>query len=65
MRWPPPQVLPDGVVPQQRDLVAVLDGRQSEEVPTDLVEIAEQIVCACAEMDCGIEPWERGLGKLC
>jgi hypothetical protein len=41
------------------------DGRQSEQVPTDLVEIAEQIVCACAEMDCGIEPWERGLGKLC
>ena len=30
------------------------DGRQSEQVPTDLVEIAEQIVCACAEMDCGI-----------
>jgi len=59
VRWPPPQVLPDGVVPQQRDLVAVLDGRQSEEVPTDLVEIAEQIVCACAEMDCGIEPWAR------
>jgi hypothetical protein len=41
------------------------DGRQSEQVPTDLVEIAEQIVCACAEMDRGIEPWERGLGKLC
>ena len=40
-------------------------GRQSEQVPTDLVEIAEQIVCACAEMDRGIEPWERGLGKLC
>jgi hypothetical protein len=25
-------------------------------VPTDLVEIAEQIVCACAEMDRGIVP---------
>jgi hypothetical protein len=41
------------------------DGRQSEQVPTDLVETAEQIVCACAEMDCGIEPWHRGLGRLC
>jgi len=41
------------------------DGRQSERVPTDLVEITEQIVCACAEMDCGIELWDRGLGKLC
>lgn len=30
------------------------DGRPSEQVPTDLVEIAEQIVCACAEMDRGI-----------
>ena len=40
------------------------DGRQSERVPTDLVEIAEQIVCACAEMDRGIEPWEHGLGRL-
>jgi hypothetical protein len=34
------------------------DGRQSEQVPTDLVEIAEQIVCACAEMD-------RGVRALC
>jgi hypothetical protein len=41
------------------------DGRQSEQVPTDLVEIAEQIVCACAEMDAGIEPWHRGMGRLC
>jgi hypothetical protein len=40
------------------------DGRQFEQVPTGLVEIAELIVCACAEMDRGIEPWERGLGKL-
>jgi hypothetical protein len=32
------------------------DGRQSKQVPTDLVEIAEQIVCACAEMDRGILP---------
>jgi len=32
------------------------DGRQSKQVPTDLVEIAEQIVCACAEMDRGIVP---------
>jgi hypothetical protein len=41
------------------------DGRQSEQVPTDLVEVAEQIVCACAEMDAGIEPWHRGMGRLC
>jgi hypothetical protein len=27
------------------------DGRRSEQVPTDLVETAEQIVCACTEMD--------------
>jgi hypothetical protein len=40
------------------------DGRQSEQVPTDLVEVAEQIVCACAEMDAGLEPWHRGLGRL-
>ena len=40
------------------------DGRRSEQVPTDLVEVAEQIVCACAEMDAGIEPWHRSLGKL-
>src|SRR5579863_608538 len=39
-------------------------GRQSEQVPTDLVEVAEQIVCACAEMDAGIEPWHHSLGKL-
>ena len=32
------------------------DGRQSKQVPTDLVEVAEQIVCACAEMDRGIVP---------
>jgi hypothetical protein len=32
------------------------DGRQSKQVPTDLVEVAEQIVCACAEMDRGILP---------
>lgn len=30
------------------------DGRRSEQVPTDLVETAEQIVCACAEMDRGV-----------
>jgi len=30
------------------------DGRQFEQVPTDLVETAEQIVCACAEMDRGV-----------
>jgi hypothetical protein len=41
------------------------DGRQAEQVPTDLVEVAEQIVCACAEMDAGIEPWHRGQGRLC
>ena len=29
------------------------DGRHAEQVPTDLVEVAEQIVCACAEMDRG------------
>jgi hypothetical protein len=33
------------------------DGRHSEQVPTDLVEVAEQIVCACAEMDRGAVPW--------
>jgi hypothetical protein len=31
-------------------------GRQSKHVPTDLVEVAEQIVCSCAELDCGIMP---------
>jgi hypothetical protein len=32
------------------------DGRQSRQVPTDLVEIAEQIVRACTEMDRGTRP---------
>ena len=31
-------------------------GRQSRHVPTDLVEVAEQIVCSCAELDRGIVP---------
>ncbi len=35
------------------------DGRRSEQVPTDLVETAEQIVRACAEMD-----HAAGLGAL-
>jgi len=32
------------------------DGRRSEHVPTDLVEVGEQIVRACAEMDHGAAP---------
>jgi hypothetical protein len=32
------------------------DGRRREQVPTDLVEVAEQIICASAEMDRRIEP---------
>lgn len=39
-------------------------GRHAQQVPTDLVEVAEQIVCACAEMDSGMEPWNQGLGRL-
>jgi hypothetical protein len=39
-------------------------GRYAEQVPTDLVEIAEQIVCACAEIDSGMESGNRGLGRL-
>jgi hypothetical protein len=29
------------------------DRRRYQQVPTDLVEVAERIVCACAEMDRG------------
>jgi len=32
------------------------DGRTARQVPTDLVETAEQIVCACAGMDRGLAP---------
>jgi len=40
------------------------DGRRSEHVPTDLVEVAEQIVRACAEMDRGAGGMDRGAGEI-
>jgi hypothetical protein len=40
------------------------DGRHEQQVPTDLVDIAEQLICTCAEMDRGASLWHRGLDRV-
>jgi hypothetical protein len=40
------------------------DGRLEKRVPTDLEDIAEQLICTCAEMDRGADLWHRGLDRV-
>jgi hypothetical protein len=40
------------------------DGRREQRVPTDLVDIAEQVVGICAEMDRGADSAYRGLDRV-
>ncbi len=40
------------------------DGRHEQRSPTDLVDIEEQLVAACAEMDNGIHPPPGALGRI-
>ena len=40
------------------------DGGLEKRVPTDLEDIAEQLICTCAEMDRGADLWHRGLDRV-